>query len=137
MSILHTADATSSSHSLLEAALEVVLRVHSSRPSEPAEDVLVFCTGQEEIATAAHALRELIADLPGVGADSLLVLPLHASLPPEDQALVFAPAPRGARKVILATNVAETSLTIPGVRVIVDLGLCKEKRYDAERGMDL
>ena len=85
----------------------------------------------------AHALRELISDLPGVSADSLLVLPLHASLPQEDQARVFAPAPRGARKVILATNVAETSLTIPGVRVIVDLGLCKEKRFDAERGMDL
>ena len=108
------------------------MREHAARADAPGEDVLVFLTGQEEIATAAHALRALAAELGcGEGAlPGLLVLPVHASLPVEEQGRVFAPAPPRTRKVILATNVAETSLTLPGVVVVVDPGLVKEKRFD-------
>jgi HrpA-like RNA helicase len=55
----------------------------------------------------------------------------------EEQQRVFAPAPLGSRKVVFATNVAETSLTIPGIGFVIDPGFVKEKRYDHERGMEV
>ena len=165
VSVLHAATAMPSG-SLLDAALEVIIRVHMTRPlpdyciderqladqtdmscstcsllssKDVAPDVLVFCTGQEEILTAAHALRALEEDLRAQDPSLPLlhVLPLYAALSSEEQERVFAPAPDGGRKVIFATNVAETSLTIPGVGVVVDLGLMKEKHYDHSRGIEL
>lgn len=64
----------------------------------------------------------------------LLITPLYAKLAPAEQAKAFAPAPPNTRKVILATNIAETSVTIPGVKFVVDCGLAKEKRYHAGTG---
>lgn len=58
---------------------------------------------------------------------------LHSEIPWTDQQLVFAPAARGLQRIILATNIAETSLTIPDVVYVVDAGKCKEKRFDPER----
>ena len=159
VSVLHAAEPTSS-HALVDAALELVLRLHVERPLRgraagcegdrgvdevaergvAADDVLVFCTGQEEIATAAHALTALEAQLRADGpasAASLLVLPLHATLSVEEQQRVFTPAPFGSRKVVFATNVAETSLTIPGIGIVIAPGFVKEKRYDHERGMEV
>ena len=158
VSVLHAAEPTSS-HALVDAALELVLRLHVERPLRraagcegdrgvdefaergvAADDVLVFCTGQEEIATAAHALTALEAQLREDGPAAvapLLVLPLHATLSVEEQQRVFAPAPLGSRKVVFATNVAETSLTIPGIGFVIDPGFVKEKRYDHERGMEV
>ena len=59
------------------------------------------------------------------------VCPLYAALPPGQQAKIFQPAPKGTRKCILATNIAETSITIPGVKYVIDTGKCKEKRHIA------
>lgn len=56
---------------------------------------------------------------------------MYASLPPQQQAKIFASTPPNSRKCILATNVAETSITIPGIRYVVDTGKCKERRYIA------
>ena len=64
------------------------------------------------------------------------MLPLHGSLPPADQQRALRPAPAGMRKVVLATNIAETSLTIDGVRTVIDSGLAKIAGYDPDRGMD-
>lgn len=64
----------------------------------------------------------------------ILVCPLYAKLSPQDQAKAFIPTPPRTRKVILATNVAETSVTIPGVKFVVDSGLAKEKEYHAAVG---
>jgi HrpA-like RNA helicase len=83
--------------------------------------------GEEEEEEARRRRRRQEA----AGGKRLLALPMHATLPAEQQAAVFAAAAAGVRKVILATNVAETSLTIGGVRVVIDLGLVKEKRYRA------
>lgn len=91
-------------------------------------DVLVFLPGMEEIRRAARALEPL-----GARAD-LLVLPLHGSLPAEAQDRALRPADR--RKVILATNVAETSLTIEGVSTVIDSGLARVARHDPARGLD-
>lgn len=69
------------------------------------------------------------------GALKAHMLPLYAALPADQQMRVFKPAPEGSRSIILATNVAETSLTIPGVRYVFDCGRSKEKRYDAATGV--
>ncbi len=58
---------------------------------------------------------------------------MYAALPPSQQAKIFSPAPSGMRKCILATNIAETSITIPGVKYVIDTGKCKEKRYVARQ----
>lgn len=54
---------------------------------------------------------------------------MYAALPTSQQTSVFTPVPRGMRKCILATNIAETSITIPGIKYVIDTGKCKEKRY--------
>jgi ATP-dependent helicase HrpB len=91
-------------------------------------DVLVFLPGQREIARVASALAASSA----VGdAD---VLALHGELPIEQQARVLQPDPDGRRRVVLATNVAESSVTLPGVRVVIDAGLAREPRYDPNSG---
>jgi ATP-dependent RNA helicase DHX8/PRP22 len=67
----------------------------------------------------------------------LEVLPLHATLPVEEQTRVFAPAVRGVRRLIVATNIAETSVTLPHVRVVIDAGQVKEKHYANDKGMEV
>lgn len=74
-------------------------------------DILVFLTGQAEIDKAIKRINEAVCSLPEGSASDLLVLPLYASLPPELQLRVFRPGPEGARRCIVATNVAETSVT--------------------------
>ncbi|GAB3511215.1 ATP-dependent helicase HrpB [Pseudoxanthomonas daejeonensis] len=91
-------------------------------------DVLVFLPGQREIARVQAALEA--ASLP-LGTE---VLALHGELPVEQQSRVLQPAPDGRRRVVLATNVAESSVTLPGVRVVVDAGLAREPRFDPNSG---
>jgi ATP-dependent helicase HrpB len=91
-------------------------------------DVLVFLPGQREIARVDAALRDSPA-LAGVS-----VLALHGELPVEQQSAVLQPDPAGRRRVVLATNVAESSVTLPGVRVVIDSGLAREPRFDPNSG---
>jgi ATP-dependent helicase HrpA len=88
-------------------------------------DVLVFLPGEREIREAAEALRK---HRPGGAGSATEILPLYARLSGEEQDRVFRPSGSG-RRVILATNVAETSLTVPGIRYVVDTGLARVKRY--------
>jgi ATP-dependent helicase HrpB len=90
-------------------------------------DVLVFLPGQREIARTQAALDPV---LPA----GIQVLPLHGELPVEQQSRVLQPDPQGQRRVVLATNVAESSVTLPGVRVVIDAGLAREPRYDPNSG---
>ena len=97
-------------------------------------DALVFMPGAFEIDRTVDAVR---AELRGVsGGASFDVVPLHGSMPPDRQDAAVAPAARGRRKVIVATNVAETSITIPGVRMVVDSGLARIFRVDPRRGLN-
>ena len=89
--------------------------------AEPPGDVLVFLSGEREIRDTAEALR-------GVVDVNTEVLPLYARLPTAEQQKVFQPG-RTARRIVLATNVAETSLTVPGVRYVVDPGTARISRY--------
>ncbi|WP_395502891.1 ATP-dependent helicase HrpB [Ectopseudomonas mendocina] len=92
--------------------------------------LLVFLPGQGEIRRVAEQLGETLA-----GRDDILLCPLHGELELSAQRAAIEPAPAGKRKVVLATNIAETSLTIDGVRVVVDAGLARVPRFDPASGM--
>jgi len=116
----------------LDASLITVMQIHLS---EPPGDVLLFLTGQEEIDTACQILFERMKSL-GPNLPELIVLPVYSALPSEMQTKIFEPAPPGARKVIVATNIAEASLTIDGIYYVVDPGFVKQMSYNAKVGMD-
>jgi len=103
--------------------------------SEPAGDVLLFLTGQEEIDTACQILFERMKSL-GEMVPPLIILPVYSALPSEMQTKIFEPPPPGGRKVVVATNIAETSLTIDGIYYVVDPGFAKQKVYNSKNGMD-
>lgn len=94
-------------------------------------DVLVFLPGRREIAKLEQILA---AASPTMQLPAFEVLPLHGDLPVEQQSRVLQPAPDGRRRVVLATNVAESSVTLPGVRVVIDSGLAREPRFDPNSG---
>ncbi|KAA1467822.1 P-loop containing nucleoside triphosphate hydrolase protein [Dentipellis sp. KUC8613] len=116
----------------LDASLITIMQIHLS---EPPGDILLFLTGQEEIDTSCEILYERMKAL-GPKVPELLILPIYSALPSEVQSRVFEPTPPGARKVVVATNVAETSLTIPGIYYVVDPGFAKQNAYDPRLGMD-
>jgi ATP-dependent helicase HrpB len=95
---------------------------------EQSGDVLVFLPGAREI-------RRVQALLEATPVEAVTVMPLFGDLPAESQDAALAPAEGGLRKVVLATNIAETSLTIPGVRVVVDSGLTRRASFDPVTGM--
>ena len=111
-----------------DESLEPQLRraIEHALASHPG-DVLAFLPGQREISRVQAALEGAI-DL------AVQVLPLHGELPVEQQSRVLQPDPAGQRRVVLATNVAESSVTLPGVRVVVDAGLAREPSYDPNSG---
>ncbi|KAL7670974.1 hypothetical protein ACOME3_005889 [Neoechinorhynchus agilis] len=116
----------------LDAALITVMQIHLT---EPAGDILLFLTGQEEIDTACEVLFARMKSL-GPEVPELIILPVYSSLPSEMQTRIFEPTPRGKRKVVIATNIAETSLTIDGIFYVVDPGFVKQKVYNPKTGMD-
>uniref|UniRef100_A0A1I8FXI1 RNA helicase n=1 Tax=Macrostomum lignano TaxID=282301 RepID=A0A1I8FXI1_9PLAT len=119
-------------HDYLDAALITVMQIHLT---EPPGDILVFLTGQEEIDTACEILYNRMQQL-GPDVPQLFIHPVYAALPSEMQTRIFDPAPPGARKVVIATNIAETSLTIDGIYYVVDPGFVKQKVYNSKSGMD-
>ena len=106
----------------MDAAIVTVLQIHLTQPPG---DVLVFFTGQEEIETAKEILDDKVRRL-GSRIAELMVLPIYANLPSDMQSKIFEPTPPGARKVVLATNIAETSLTIDGIIYVIDPGFSKQ-----------
>nr|XP_020667965.1 putative pre-mRNA-splicing factor ATP-dependent RNA helicase DHX16 [Pogona vitticeps] len=116
----------------LEACVVSVLQIHVTQPQG---DILVFLTGQEEIEACCEMLQDRCRRL-GSKIAELLILPIYANLPSDMQAKIFEPTPPGARKVVVATNIAETSLTIDGIIYVIDPGFCKQKSYNARTGME-
>ncbi|KAK4685021.1 pre-mRNA-splicing factor ATP-dependent RNA helicase DHX15/PRP43, partial [Tremellales sp. Uapishka_1] len=119
----------------VEAAIRTVLYIHQA---EDEGDVLLFLTGEEEIEDACRKIRAEGDELSAKGmAGPLLVVPLYSSLPPNQQQRIFDPAPPPrtsdglpGRKVVVSTNIAETSLTIDGIVYVVDPGFFKQKVYN-------
>jgi len=106
--------------------LQAVLQALDEEPGS----LLVFLPGQAEIRRVNEALAESLE-----GRSDILLCPLHGELDLADQRAAIEPAPAGMRKVVLATNIAETSLTIEGVRVVIDAGLARVPRFDPGSGM--
>ena len=95
----------------------------------------MFLTGQEEIDTSSEILYERMKQL-GPDVPELIILPVYSALPSEMQTRIFEPAPPGSRKIVIATNIAETSLTIDGIYYVVDPGFVKQKVYNSKTGID-
>lgn len=120
-------------HDFVDAALKTIFQIHYKEPMPG--DILVFLTGQETVEALEHLVNEY-----ATGMDPALpriqVLPLFAALPQAAQQRVFAPAPPRTRKVVLSTNIAETSVTVSGVRYVVDCGKAKIKQFRTRLGLD-
>ncbi|KAM7515656.1 hypothetical protein LguiA_005239 [Lonicera macranthoides] len=116
----------------LDAALITVMQIHLT---EPEGDILVFLTGQEEIDHACQCLYERMKGL-GRNVPELIILPVYSALPSEMQSRIFEPAPPGKRKVVVATNIAEASLTIDGIYYVIDPGFAKQNVYNPKQGLD-
>jgi pre-mRNA-splicing factor ATP-dependent RNA helicase DHX15/PRP43 len=117
----------------VEAAVRTTIHIHQC---EGPGDILVFLTGEQEIEQACDQIRE---QAQGLGKDmpELVVYPMYSSLPPQQQRKIFTPAPGPrvpggppGRKVVVSTNIAETSITIDGVVYVVDPGFSKQKVYN-------
>lgn len=93
----------------VKETVETCMKIHDK---EPQGDILAFLTGQDEVLQGIDLLREHQSRR---NKDDLLILPMYGTLPNSDQLKVFFGAPKGIRKIILATNIAETSITIPGI----------------------
>jgi pre-mRNA-splicing factor ATP-dependent RNA helicase DHX38/PRP16 len=116
----------------VDGAVWQVMQIHLQAPLPG--DILVFMTGQEDIETTCEALADKLAKLESPS--PVLILPIYSQLAADLQAKIFEAAPVGTRKVVVATNIAETSLTIDGIRFVVDSGYCKLKTYNPRLGMD-
>merc|ERR1719167_1026216 len=116
----------------LDASLITVMQIHLN---EPPGDILLFLTGQEEIDTACEVLFERMKRM-GHDVPELIILPIYSALPSEMQSRIFDPAPPGCRKVVIATNIAETSITIDGIYYVIDPGFTKQKVYHSKTSMD-
>uniref|UniRef100_A0A6P4DV10 RNA helicase n=1 Tax=Drosophila rhopaloa TaxID=1041015 RepID=A0A6P4DV10_DRORH len=108
----------------VKETVETIWKLHQK---EPPGDILAFLTGQEEVLEALDLLREYIASSEK---ENLKVLPMYGSMSSTDQLAVFFTPPKGIRKVVLATNIAETSITIPGIVYVIDCGYVKVKWYN-------
>eukprot|EP00039_Didymoeca_costata_P018048 m.331944 g.331944 ORF g.331944 m.331944 type:complete len:709 (-) comp16824_c0_seq1:2032-4158(-) len=113
---------------------ETVTTVVEIHRTEPAGDILAFLTGQDEVDAVCTQIKERVDDMRGAG--QVLVLPMYGGLPAMEQMKVFDPAPEGVRKVIIATNIAEASVTIDGIVYVVDCGFVKMKGYSPKSGIE-
>ncbi|CAG9770467.1 unnamed protein product [Ceutorhynchus assimilis] len=116
----------------VDACVISVLQIHVT---QPLGDVLVFLTGQEEIETCQESLQDRLRRL-GSKVRELIILPVYANLPSDMQAKIFDPTPPGARKVVLATNIAETSLTIDNIIYVIDPGFAKQNHFNSRTSME-
>lgn len=118
---------------IVDAALRTIFQIHNKEPMPG--DVLVFLTGQETIESLESLVKEYALSM-GPDVPKLLVLPLFAALPQAAQQRVFQPAPPKTRKIIISTNIAETSVTVSGVRFVIDCGKAKIKHFRTKIGLE-
>lgn len=120
--IFHTQDEANNDN-VSESVAHTILKAHKAHDG----DILAFLPGQGEILRCQELLGTSLSDTE--------VVPLYGQLSPQDQRRAIMPSREGKRKVVLATSIAETSLTIEGVRIVVDSGLCRSMVYDARNGL--
>ncbi|ULU01767.1 hypothetical protein L3Y34_001812 [Caenorhabditis briggsae] len=115
----------------VDAAVKQAVTIHLGAMDG---DILIFMPGQEDIECTCEMIKEKLGELDE--APPLAVLPIYSQLPSDLQAKIFQRAPGGMRKAIVATNIAETSLTVDGILFVIDPGFCKMKVYNPRIGMD-
>ncbi|XP_006822620.1 pre-mRNA-splicing factor ATP-dependent RNA helicase PRP16-like [Saccoglossus kowalevskii] len=115
----------------VDSSVKQALQIHL----QPAPgDILVFMPGQEDIEVTCDLIAERLEEIEN--APQLAILPIYSQLPSDLQAKIFQKAPDGVRKCVVATNIAETSLTVDGIMFVVDSGYCKLKVFNPRIGMD-
>jgi len=115
----------------VDAAIKQSIQIHLGAADG---DILVFMPGQEDIEVTCELIKERLKELDG--AKPLSILPIYSQLPSDLQAKIFQKADDGIRKCVVATNIAETSLTVDGIMYVVDAGYCKLKVFNPRIGMD-
>ncbi|XP_066430532.1 probable ATP-dependent RNA helicase DHX40 isoform X4 [Eleutherodactylus coqui] len=120
--------------------VKITLQTHLN---ELAGDILVFLTGQSEIEKACDVLYQRAEkidyrhDVFDSSVEGLLILPLYGSMPTDQQKRIFLPPPKGIRKCVVATNIAATSVTIEGIRYVIDCGFVKQLNHNPRAGLDV
>lgn len=119
------------------SAITTVFQIHKQAPVD--HDILVFMTGQEEIDSTVRTINQLNKSASSQSSDTaaMLVLPLYAALPSNKQLKVFDKAPDGHRKIIVSTNIAETSITIKGIKYVIDTGMIKSKLFTPQNSLEM
>ncbi|KAH3677125.1 hypothetical protein WICMUC_001880 [Wickerhamomyces mucosus] len=116
----------------VDMAVKEALKIHlQSGPG----DILIFMTGQEDIEVTCEVLKEKLKVLDD-DTPPLEILPIYSSMPAEEQSKIFRKTKKGFRKIVVATNVAETSLTVDGISYVIDSGYSKLKVYNAKIGLE-
>lgn len=110
----------------ITSTVYTIMNIHKN---EKPGDILAFLTGQEEVLEAVDLLKEY-------NDENLKVMPMYGSLPNSDQLKVFFSSPKGTRKAIIATNIAETSITIPGIVYVIDCGFVKLRWFTPDSRTD-
>ncbi|EAT33470.1 AAEL014256-PA [Aedes aegypti] len=118
----------------LEACITTIFQIHEKE--QESGDILVFLTGQEEIEATTTLVRRLAKQQVNENSLRMRVYPMYAAMSQQAQMDAFTPTAPNARKVILATNIAETSLTISGIKYVIDCGKAKQRAYDPLTGID-
>ena len=122
-------------YDMVQEMVATIVRAHHDYQG----DILAFLPGQGEILKCEEMLNGIIAKADDSSADNMwaatTVYPLYGNLSPEKQRSAIAPSQEGSRKIVLATPIAETSLTIEGVRIVVDSGLCRKLVYNNRTGL--
>ncbi|KAH8915069.1 Pre-mRNA splicing factor [Atractiella rhizophila] len=115
----------------VDSAVKQALQIHITHPPG---DILIFMTGQEDIEVTCQVIQERLSQVDN--AADLAVLPIYSQMPADLQAKIFEATKDGRRKCIVATNIAETSLTVDGIMFVIDAGYSKLKVYNPKIGMD-
>ena len=115
----------------VDSTVKQILSIHLAQGKG---DILAFMTGQEDIEVTCEVAEDRLKQIDG--APPLLMLPIYSQMPADLQARIFEPSANGERKCIVATNIAETSLTVDGIMYVVDAGYSKLKLYNPKVGMD-
>lgn len=116
----------------ISSVIKTCIQIHMT---DLAGDILVFLTGQDEIELVQENLQQVYRNA-GTRLKEMIIAPIYSNLPSEMQARIFAPTPPGARKIVLATNIAETSITIDGIVFVIDPGFVKQKTFNPRTGME-
>jgi pre-mRNA-splicing factor ATP-dependent RNA helicase DHX16 len=117
----------------LDATVLTILQIHLTQGEG---DILAFLTGQEEIEKCEEMLRSRLENYNSNDMPELIIAPIYSNLPADQQIKIFETTPKNSRKVVIATNIAETSLTIDGIVYVIDCGLVKQNSYNPKTNME-